>query len=145
MKNPFLIDRSYLIRHKILEVLYNNWEAHNHEQDRRVGSITVANITKISISDIHQYQYLLVEKGEIIIADNDGQSMMSIQQAGISAYIDNRYLKEGRKSQWDNINDWARIIIPLLALILSLFNLYTNTNYNSRIKDLEKRVQQFKK
>ena len=42
MKNPFLIDKSYKTRHKILEVLYNDWELNDQEDNRRVGSIKVA-------------------------------------------------------------------------------------------------------
>jgi len=87
MRLPFSVDKSYTIRHRILEVLHNDWEANNHEENRRVGSIKIANETNIPIADIHRYQYLLIEKGEIIISDNDGQSMMSIQPNGISAYV----------------------------------------------------------
>jgi len=139
------IDKSYKIRHQILGVLYNDWVAHDQEENRTVGSIRIASETSIPIADIHLWQHLLVEKGEIVVSNNDGQSMMSIQQNGISAYIDNRYLKEGRKVKWDGIYDWARILIPLGALVLSVINYYSNRNINSKIKDIENRIEHLKK
>lgn len=145
MKNPFKVDKSYKNRHKILGVLYKDWELNNHEDNRRVGSIKIATETKIPILEIHQLQHLLIEKGQIVVADNDGQSMISIQQAGISAYIDQRYLKEGRKNLWDGIYDWARILIPLAALVLSIVNFISNKNINQKIKDLETKMNQVKK
>ena len=145
MKNPLLVDNSYKIRHRILEVLYQDWETHNHEDNRRVGSVRIASDTNIPIAEIHRWQHLLVEKGEIIVSDNDGQSMMSIQQSGITAYVDKRYLKVGVKERWDRIFDWARILIPLSALILSIVNYYTNRNISSRVKTLETKIEQLKR
>ena len=145
MFGSIFIDKSYSIRHKILGVLYNDWETHNHESDRQVGSIRIANTTNIPIADIYSFQYLLLEKGEIVISDNDGQSMMSIQQIGISAYVDKRYIKEGIKNRWDRIFDWARIVIPLGALILSITNYYSNKTLMSKIKALEEKIEKIKK
>jgi len=145
MKNPFSVDKSYKIRHKILGVLHDDWEIHNHEENRIVGSIKIANETNIPIGDIHRWQYLLVEKGEIVISDNDGQSMMSIQQVGISAFVDKRYIKEGIKDTLDGVYAWARILIPLGALILSVINFSSNRNLDSKIKGLETKINQIKK
>lgn len=145
MDNPFLINKSYRIRHKILEVLYKDWEQHDKAKDRLLGSIKIANETKIPIADIHRYQYLLVEKGDIIISDNDGQSMISIQGNGLSAFIDKRYIKEGRKSKWDGIFDWARIVIPLGALILSIINYISNRSLDEKIKTIQTTINQTKK
>src|ERR1700754_4949517 len=137
MKNPFSVESSYKIRHKILEILYNDWENHEQEENRRVGSVRIASDTNILIAEIHRWQHLLVEKGEIVVSDNDGQSMMSIQQNGIAAYVEKRYLKTGIKERWDTIYDWARILIPLGALILSIINYVSNRNINEKVKTLE--------
>lgn len=137
MENPFLIDRSFRIRHKILGVLHDDWSQNGKDYDRRVGSIKVSSITKIHIDEIHKWQHLLVEKGEIVISDNDGQSIISILAAGNNAYIDKRYIKDGKKQKWDSIFDWVRIIIPLGALILSIINFISNNNISGRIKVLE--------
>ena len=145
MKNPFLIDKSYRIRHKILGVLYNDWKAHNREYNRIVGSIQISNQTNLLPDDIHEWQNLLVNESEIATSDNDGQVMMSIQQKGISAYIDKRYLKEGRENKLDGIWNWARIVIPLGTLILSGYNYYVNKGLNTKIKELEVKIAQFKK
>lgn len=142
MNNPFRINKSYRVRHKILEVLYKDWEANGKIIGRQVGSIKITNDTKFPISDIHQFQYLLVDKGDIIISDNDGQSMISIQNNGISSYIDRKYIKEGQKSKWDSIFDWARILIPLGALVLSIINYYSNRSMDIKIKDLQNKINQ---
>lgn len=142
MKNPFSIDNSYKVRHKILELLYKDWESHNHEENRRVGSVRIASETNIPIAEIHRLQHLLIEKGEIIVSDNDGQAMMSIQQNGISAFVDKRYIKSGIKERWDKIYDWARIIIPLAALLLSIINYYSNRTISEKIKNIEIKIQQ---
>lgn len=142
MKNPFSVDRSYKIRHKILEVLYKDWENHEHEENRRVGSVRIARETNIPIAEIHRLQHLLIEKGEIVVSDNDGQSMMSIQQNGIGAYVDKRYLKSGTKEKWDTIYDWARILIPLGALVLSIINYVSNKSIAEKVNTLEKNIQQ---
>jgi len=146
MKTPFSIDKSYRIRHKILEVLYNDWNANNHAENRRVGSIRIATDTGIPIAEIHRLQYLLVEKGEINISENDGQSIMTLQPNGITAYVDKLYIKEGYKQRWDGIYDWARILIPLVALLLSLYNYYYSYyKLDTKILKIETKIEQLKK
>ena len=144
MKNLFTIDKSYKIRHKILEVLYQDWDANNHEENRRVGSIKIATDTEIPIADIHRWQYLLVECGEIVISENDGQSMMTLQPNGITAYVAKKYIKDGFKDRWDGIYDWARILIPLGALLLSLYNFYSNNKIESKIGKIETTIEKLK-
>lgn len=139
------MDNSYRVRHRILEILYKDWEEHDHEGNRRVGSVRIARDTDIPIADIHRLQHLLVEKGEIIVSDNDGQSMMTIQPNGISAFIDKRYLKSGTKDRWDKIYDWARILIPLGALVLSIINYISNRTINEKVKNIENKIQQSQK
>ena len=51
--------------------------------------------TNIPILKIHELQHILVNNGDIVVLDNDGQSMMSIQQQGITSFIDRKYLKVG--------------------------------------------------
>lgn len=71
--------------------------------------------------------------------------MMSIQQNGITAYVDKRYLKEGRKNKWDNIYDWARILIPLGALVLSIVNYVSNKSLNEKVTSIETQIENLKK
>ena len=144
MKNPFIVDKSFSLRHQILEVLYKDWDNNNHEENRRVGSIKIANDTKIPIADVHVWQHLLVESGEIIVSDNDGQLMITILQKGISAYIDKRYIKRGKQTRWDDIFAWARILIPLGALILSIINYYANKNISNKVKEIENKIEKIK-
>lgn len=143
MLSLFKIHKSFRIRHKILGVLYEDWNE-SKKDDQVVGSIRIADKANVSVSDIHTWQGSLVEKGEITSSDNDGQIMMSIQLAGRNAYIQNKYLKEGRKEKWDNIFDWARILIPLALLILSIVNYISNRSLNSRLNKVEQKLEKTK-
>lgn len=134
LKIKFGIDKSYKICHAILEFLYNN---RNNQEEQLVGSVRIAESTNIPIGEIHKYQHILVNKGEIVASNNDGQSMMSIQQAGITSFVEKKYLKEGRKHFYDSIFDWARILIPLGALVLSIINFVNNNSINKKIEKIE--------
>lgn len=122
--------------HKILKYLYDDRRA-NNQQERLVGSIRIAEDTNIPILKIHEMQHILVNNGDIVILDNDGQSMMSIQQQGITSYIDKKYLKDGNKEFWDGIFNWARILIPFGVLILSIVNYVNNSSLSKRIENIE--------
>ena len=141
MENPLKIKKSFRIKHKILEILYKDWEE-NEQTERMVGSIKIANKANILVGDIHRWQGPLVQKGEITASDTDGQIMMSIQLEGRNAYIEKKYLLEGRKERWDGVWDWARILIPVGALLLSIINFISNRNLSDRIKNIEQKMEQ---
>lgn len=145
MDNLFKIGKAYRVPHKILEVLHRDWEANGKSLDRLVGSIKISSDTKIQISDVHQFQYLLVDQGHITIADNDGQSMIALQQNGLSAYIGSKYLKEGRKRYWEPLIEAFKILIPLGALILSIFNYNSNNSNKKEIENVKQQILKFKK
>ena len=126
----------YKYYHRILGFLYEEWKENNKE-DKLVGSIRISDKTKIPISVIHDLQYVLLNNGDISTVNNDGQSMMSIQQMGITSFVDKKYLKECEKEFWDGIFNWARIIIPLGALRLSIINYISNNSLKSKIEQLE--------
>ena len=139
MQNPFRIDKSYRIRHKILKALFDDWNI-NGQVDRIVGSIRIATLANIPIADVHLWQGLLVQAGEVNSSDTDGQIMMSIQLGGRNACIQNKYLIEGRKEKWDGAWNWARIIIPLGTLILTIVNFISNRNLNERTNKLQQQI-----
>jgi hypothetical protein len=126
--------------HKILKFLYDDRRT-NNQQERLVGSVRIAEDTNIPILIIHELQHILVNNGDIVVLDNDGQSMMSIQQQGITSYVDKKYLKDGTKEFWDGIFSWARILVPLGALILSIVNYANNNSLSKRIENIENRVK----
>ena len=140
MRNPFVIDKSFKIRHKILEVLYQ--DADEHEQaDRMIGSIKIAKKANIPITDVHTWQSFLVQEGEIASSDNDGQFMMSILLAGKNAYVGEKYIKAGIKERWDGIYDWARIVIPIAALVISIITIILNNSLSNRVNKIEQTLK----
>ena len=134
----------YKYYHKILAFLYTEWK-NNNEEEKLIGSIKIAENTKIPIGTIHELQYVLVNNGDISIVNNDGQYMMLIQQNGISSYVDKKYLKEGRKEFWDGMFSWARIIIPAGALILSIVNYVNNNSISKKIELIESQLKNINK
>lgn len=130
------MNRKYKHCHEILKFLYEDRRV-NNQQERLVGSIRIAEYTNIPILRIHELQHILVNNGDIVVVDNDGQSMMSIQQQGITSYVDKKYPKEGTKEFFDGIFNWARILIPLGALILSIVNYMNNNSLNERIENIQ--------
>ncbi|MDN3673470.1 hypothetical protein QWY99_10435 [Flavobacterium branchiarum] len=130
------MNNKYKYCHRILKFLYDDRRT-NNQQEKLIGSIKIAESTNIPILKIHEVQHILVNKGDIVVIDNDGQSMMSIQQQGMSSYIDKKYLKDSAKEFWDGIFNWVRIIIPLGALILSIMNFISNKAISKRIDKIE--------
>lgn len=132
--------KNYRNCHKILKFLYDEWND-NDQKEKIVGSIKISAKTKIPVTEIHELQYILINNGEIVVSDNDGQSMIAIQEKGITSVVEEKYLKDGRKEYWDGIFDWARIITPIIAIIISLIALYLNQNLNSKVKILEEKIE----
>jgi len=133
------MNKKYRHCHKILKFLYDDRRV-NNQQERLVGSVRIAEDTNIPILIIHELQHILVNNGDIVVLDNDGQSMMSIQQQGITSYVDKKYIEEGNKEFWDGIFNWARIIIPLGALILSVINYFNNNSLSKKISEIEEKT-----
>lgn len=144
MLNGLIRNKSFKIRHKILEVLYKEKTKNKSDEERYVGSIQISLESGISISEIHDWLYPLAEKNEIVYSNNDGQYMLAIQETGISTYVSKKYLRDGIKDRLDFIFDWARIIIPLGALALSNVNYIYNNNLSSKLRNLEEKVYQKK-
>jgi hypothetical protein len=144
MLNLFRIDKRYKIKHQILQVLYEDW-ATTRVEGRKIGSIRISNITKIHTDDINLWHQPLISQEEITTSDNEGQFMMTITPQGRSSYIEEKYLKEGKKELWENIWDRARIIIPIISIGISAYVIIVNSNLKDRIKTLETQIRQYKK
>lgn len=134
---------NYKYCHQILKFLYDDRRS-NNQDERLIGSIRISESTKIPILKIHEVQHILVSRGDIVVLDNDGQSMMSIQQQGMTSYVDQKYLKDRNKEFWDGIFNWARILIPLGALILSIINYQKNNSLDKRILEMENKTEKIK-
>ena len=65
---------------------------------------------------------------------------MSIQNKGITAYVQRRYIKEGKKEIGEQIWNIARILLPLGALILSILTAINNKTLSDRIKTIEDKI-----
>jgi hypothetical protein len=144
MRNPLRISNEFRIKQKILEILYEDWQETGIE-GRQVGSIKIAEVTNIPIAQINRWHQSLIAADEITTVNNDGHFMMTITPKGRASYVDQNYLRKGRNEYWDGIWNWARMAIPMGALILSLITFLKNRELTNRVKDLEIQIQQLKK
>jgi len=80
-----------------------------------VGSIKIAEVTNIPIAHINKWHQSLIAADEITTVNNDGHFMMTITPKGKASYVDQNYLRKGRKEYWEGIWDWGRMAIPLGA------------------------------
>ena len=143
MRNLFKVKKLYIIKHKILEVLYKDWET-TRKEGRKVGSIRIANETEIPIAEINRWHQPLIGEDEISTSDNAGQYMMTIGSVGRVSYIEEKYLKLGRKEMWEDIWDRARIILPLISILISIYLIVVNSELKTRIQKLEIKTQNIK-
>lgn len=137
----FKTDESYAIRHKILEYLFNNSEF----EDDEIGSIKVAEMTGIPIKKIHTYHELLKKGGEITCCEEGGQHMMRLKESGRYAYLENKYLKEGRN---DFIEYWfsiVKIVAPIVAIVISVFSLVIGIQSTNKVQKLEQKLEEVEK
>lgn len=137
MQNPFSIPKQHIIRHKILSVLY---DSENPLNNPIVGSIKIANVTKIAIGEIHTWHQSLLTEGEIVAIEENGQLHLSITENGKTSFIEKKYLRKGRKEIRESIYDWVKIVAPLLALALSAYTIYSNSELKKKIKELELQI-----
>lgn len=137
MIRELIIDKSFLYRHKLIRALYEDWEKNKTEEIRIMGSVQLSIKTNIPIQEVHICLYSMADKNEVTIANNDGQYKVSIQQPGISTATLHKYLKDGVKEKLDSVFDWARIILPLGALVLSIVNYYSNGDIKKRLLIIE--------
>lgn len=143
MKNPFKIHESYIIRHKILEALYNNDNSHGG-QHQRIGSIDIATMTNIPIDKIHFYHQLLKEAEEIDCCEDDGQHWMELTNFGDYAFVKAKYMKEGRNEMWDYFYYPTRVILPIFTFGLAVVAFYINYTAYKDLKESRKNQIEYK-
>lgn len=140
----FKVDESYTIRHKILETLFKDQEA-TGICDKRVGSIDICKQTNCPIDKVHRYHEILKKDNEIDCCEEHGHHRMFIKELGRYAYLEKKYLKEGRADLWDYYYHPMKVIIPFIAVVVSVLAIWFNFNYTSRLQKLTNQVEQLEK
>ena len=135
------ISESYTIRHKLLEVLYNEDKINPGQP---FGSILLNKRTNISIEQIEKCSTLLLNENEITSSNKDDQLFITLTSRGSAAFIDNKYKKEKNTAIRTNLYYWVNIVGPILAIILSIIVLFLNHSLNNRVDKLEQDFQLLK-
>lgn len=142
MRNPFKIDESFTIRHKILGVLYADQDS-TKICDKRVSSQDISDITGIPLYKIHYYHELLKRNNEIDCEElPDSCHHMFIKENGRYSFLERNYKKEGRKEVIEWFNDIFKIVLPLAAISISIITLVSTCQTKGRLQELEIQTQQ---
>ncbi len=136
----FKVHESYKIRHKILAYLYED-QYKNKDCDKRIGSIEISEKTKIPIDKIHKYHEILMKDDEIDCIEKDGQHSMKIMSLGRYAYLEEKYIKNGWTDLWDYWFQPLKVIVPLIALIVSSYAIWYNSTLSDKIKKIANKVE----
>jgi len=131
----FRIKKAYTIRHAILEYLYNKLDQttlHKTELTKSITSVeeisTYLNITPIEFKKYHMsFHSFAKDLDHVQCFATHNKYTIGITEAGIIAYLDDYWIKEGQKELNDkvyNVTKWAlpivTFLISLAALILSI-------------------------
>ena len=136
----------YIIRNKILEYLFVEASKEEFPQDpqKLISTIEVSKSRKIPILKVDLYHELLHERKEIECYTDGPTHEMKITIKGRQSYLDKTYIVAGRKEFWDRIYDPLKIIIPILAIAISLIALILNYNSSKEQKKSQKEIENLK-
>ena len=141
----FKVDESYTIRHQILETLFNDQET-SGVCDKRVGSIDISKQTKCPIDKLHRYHEILKKDDEIDCCEENGHHRMYIKELGRYAYLEKKYLKEGRADLWDYYYHPMKVIIPTIAVIVSIWAIcvsyFSTSRQLQKLSDKDQQIEQ---
>lgn len=141
--NPLKIDKSYRIRHKILKTLYDDQEKSN-DCFKRVTSKEISKNTNIPLGRLHFFHELLKQNDEIDCCEQDELHQMYIKEQGRYSYLDEKYIKEGRKLYWDKIYDPLKVILPIITICISAYAIYINSTTSDKLKGLQAQIETLK-
>jgi hypothetical protein len=124
------ISQKYKVRHQILQNLYEKLDtaSRDHKMDLSESTTTMrqlATALKINHQDVRKWHMSLhVPEDEHVECDCESKEfVMSITEAGMIAYLDDYWLREGEKDLNDRIYNVSRWALPLAALLISILAL----------------------
>lgn len=142
----FRFHYKYLIRHKILEYLYNYSQEHEFKEKMWKEKPTIKIISdelKIDKKIIWDNIVFLFEKDKEIICNNKGEeSNFFISVEGILSYKDGKYKTIRRKEIINDIFDTAKTISVIVLLITSVLTFIFTQIINNKNKQEIKLLQQ---
>ena len=134
----FKVEERYKICHKILEYLHAKYDDTKNDT---AGSIEISEKTGIHIKKIHKYHEILKKNNEITCCEENGH----LENDGAYSFVDFKYPKLGRDDLWESWYLPLRVLIPLLALVISFYAIYFNSKHVEKIDRLSKRLELLEK
>lgn len=147
-KNILKVGEVYRIRHSILKTLFEAAsKEHNPQYPKvRVTSSFISEKTLWPLEKIDLYHEQLHENKEIDCkmecteGSNIKEHNMLLTPLGRQAYINRKYIKEGRKEYWDSIYDPFKVIIPVFTIVISGLALYLNILSTKKYNELKSEI-----
>jgi hypothetical protein len=147
-----LIPKRFSIRHQILSILcekLNDVEKVKGKVFKQslidVECSTIAERLGISIKRIHELSSKMQKENEVEFEFLGNVEIIRIRENGIIAFIDRKYLINGRDFVLDSLKKYLAIISGILLLIIAVITFILNiidTRQNKNdIQKLEKRIQ----
>ena len=126
----------YVYRHKILKYLYGKLKDEPLHRTNLKASWTnfneIASHLKINAALLKEYHQAFhsFEKDYVACKSSNGWFLIAIQEAGVAAYLDEYFLREGEKEVNERIYDKVKWIVPIVALY---FSKYTFLNSSDQV------------
>lgn len=148
--NLLKIDKKYKCRHLMLEHLYSKIKyepLHRIELEKSKSSfVEMANHLKLDAMYLREcHQGFHTFDNDHVKCFNDGDNfIIGITDAGINAYLDNYWIREGHKELNERIFEKTKWAVPLLALVITILSLLYSAfivrESNIKIYKLEERL-----
>ena len=143
----FKVDKKYKYRHEILKYLFTKIKyepLHNIDLNKSKSSFEeiakYLNVDVIYLRECHQGLHTF-DKDHVGCSNVNDTFFIGITDAGMSAYLDNYWLREGQKELNERIYDKTKWVVHLLALLITFISLLYSV---STIRDINKQVQELK-
>lgn len=142
----FKFHYKYLVRHKILEYLYNYAQEHDFKENNWSDKPTITKISQdinIDRNKIIDNIYFLYHKENEVICNEKGEkSNYFINLEGILSYKDEKYKIIRRKEIINDIFDTSKTISVIVLLITSVLTFIITQIVNNKNKQEFKLLEQ---
>lgn len=140
----------YIYRHRTLKYLYDkikNEPLHHTDLRKSWSNFNdIATHLKIDAKTLKEYHegFHFVDKEHVACKSSNGHFLIGIEEAGVAAYLDDYWLREGEKELNERIYDKVKWMIPIAALLITAFSLaftvYTIQRTRNKVELIESRL-----
>jgi hypothetical protein len=144
------------MRHQILKVLNKKLNS-NHEltikRELNNSNMKIDDLLKELNMPYQEFQNChlamhFAKENQLKCTVNDNGLVVGLEEAGVAAFVDDYWLREGNKDLNERIYDKTKWLIPLLALLITATSLtyaaYTTQQNSKKVQSIELELQRLK-